>query len=99
MAKVAIVTGAGAGIGRAVSLALLNAGWNVGLAGRRAELLETTAAEAPAGAALPAVTDVADAAAGDALFDAVKARFGRLDLLFNNAGTGAPPTAIEDHSL
>lgn len=99
MEKVAIITGAGAGIGRAVSLALLNSGWRVGLAGRRADLLEAVAAEGPAGAALPVPTDVTDEAAVDALFDAVKARFGRLDLVFNNAGTGAPPTAIEDHAL
>ena len=99
MTKVAIVTGAGSGIGRAVSLALLKTGWNVALAGRRAEALEATAAMAEGGEALCVPTDVADPDSVDALFAAVSARFGRLDLLFNNAGTGAPPTALEDHSL
>ncbi len=99
-AKVAIVTGAGSGIGRAVSLALLKAGWSVGLAGRRLELLEETAALAGAGApALPHVTDVADPPSVASLFDAVAARFGRLDLLFNNAGTGAPPVPLEELSF
>ena len=100
-AKVAIVTGAGSGIGRAVSLALLGAGWSVVLAGRRAELLEETASLAGEAArrTLPHPTDVADPASVTALFDAAKARFGRLDLLFNNAGTGAPPVPLEDLSL
>ena len=100
-AKVAIVTGAGSGIGRAVSLALLANGWSVALAGRRAELLEETAALAgkAAGRALPHAANVADPASVAALFDASKARFGRLDLLFNNAGTGAPPVPLEDLSL
>jgi NAD(P)-dependent dehydrogenase (short-subunit alcohol dehydrogenase family) len=99
--KVAIVTGAGSGIGRAVSLALLAGGWSVGLAGRRAELLEETAGLAgdAAANALPHPTNVADKASVDALFDAVRERFGRLDLLFNNAGTGAPPVPLEDLSL
>jgi NAD(P)-dependent dehydrogenase (short-subunit alcohol dehydrogenase family) len=100
-AKVAIVTGAGSGIGRAVSLALLANGWSVALAGRRAELLEETAALAgeAAGRALPHAANVADPTSVAALFDASKARFGRLDLLFNNAGTGAPPVPLEDLSL
>jgi NAD(P)-dependent dehydrogenase (short-subunit alcohol dehydrogenase family) len=100
-AKVAIVTGAGSGIGRAVSLALLEAGWSVGLAGRRAELLaETQALAGEASArALPQATDVADPASVAGLFDAVRERFGRLDLLFNNAGTGAPPVPLEDLSI
>jgi len=100
-AKVAIVTGAGTGIGRAVSLALLAAGWSVALAGRRAELLEETASLAgeAAGRALPHPTNVADPASVAALFEATKARFGRLDLLFNNAGTGAPPVPLEDLSF
>ena len=99
MTKVAIVTGAGSGIGRAVSLALLKTGWNVALAGRRAEALEATAAMAEGGEALCVPTDVADPDSVDALFAAAKARFGRLDLLFNNAGTGAPPGPLEDHSI
>jgi len=100
-AKVAIVTGAGSGIGRAVSLALLDAGWSVALAGRRAEALTETA-EMAAGAAartLACPTNVADEASVKALFEATKARFGRLDLLFNNAGTGAPPVPLEELSL
>jgi len=99
MPKVAIITGAGTGIGRAVSLALLREGWSVVLAGRRAPQLEETADLAQGGEALVQPADVADEASVDALFEAAKDRFGRLDLLFNNAGTGAPPTAIEDHAL
>jgi len=100
-AKVAIVTGAGTGIGRAVSLALLKAGWSVGLAGRRSEMLEETAALADGAAsrALVHATNVADDTSVRALFEAVNARFGRLDLLFNNAGTGAPPVPLEDLSI
>ncbi|WP_309091391.1 SDR family oxidoreductase [Phenylobacterium sp.] len=98
MTKVAIVTGAGTGIGRAVALALLDAGWRVALAGRRRELLEETAALS-AGESLVVPADVAEEASVDALFARTKARFGRLDLLFNNAGSGAPPVPIEDHSL
>ncbi|WP_309606148.1 SDR family oxidoreductase [Phenylobacterium sp.] len=100
-AKVAIVTGAGSGIGRAVSLALLNAGWAVALAGRRVDLLLETASLAGGASAraLPQATDVADPASVAALFAATKARFGRLDLLFNNAGTGAPPVPLEELSL
>lgn len=99
MAKVAIVTGAGSGIGRAVSLALVRSGWSVTLAGRRADVLQETADLAGAEATLVQPTDVADPDSVDALFEATKARFGRLDLLFNNAGTGAPPTPLEDHSI
>jgi NAD(P)-dependent dehydrogenase (short-subunit alcohol dehydrogenase family) len=100
-AKVAIVTGAGSGIGRAVSLALLKAGWGVTLAGRRYEALEETAALAEDARdwAMPLPTDVTDPAAVARLFDAAKARFSRLDLLFNNAGTGAPPVPLEDLSF
>jgi NAD(P)-dependent dehydrogenase (short-subunit alcohol dehydrogenase family) len=100
-AKVAIVTGAGSGIGRAVSLALLKAGWGVTLAGRRYEALEETAALAGEARdwAMPVSTDVADPAAVARMFEATKARFGRLDLLFNNAGTGAPPVPLEELSF
>ena len=99
--KVAVVTGAGSGIGRAVSLALLGAGWSVALAGRRPELLDETAdlAGEAAPRALACPTDVADPASVAALFEAVQARFGRLDLLFNNAGTGAPPAPLEELSI
>ncbi len=100
-AKVAIVTGAGSGIGRAVSLGLLRAGWSVALAGRRGPLLEETAglADSASASAHPHVTDIADPASVATLFESVKARFGRLDLLFNNAGTGAPPVPLEELSL
>ena len=97
-AKVAVVTGAGTGIGRAAALALLGAGWSVGLVGRRAEPLQATADLA--GEAGPRTlivpTDVADPTAVQDLFQAVAMRFGRLDLLFNNAGTGAPPVPLEE---
>ncbi|WP_327182709.1 SDR family oxidoreductase [Streptomyces sp. NBC_01334] len=88
--KIAIVTGAGSGIGRAVSVELLRAGWSVALAGRRAETLEATAALVPEGAHLAVRTDVSRPEEVTALFDAVRDRFGRLDLLFNNAGTFGP---------
>jgi len=96
--KVAVVTGAGSGIGRAVSLLLLEHGYRVALAGRRRELLEQTVAEAgPAGGrALPVTTDVRDPLAVRALFAHTKVAFGRIDLLFNNAGTNAPGIPFED---
>ncbi|WP_367849118.1 SDR family oxidoreductase [Rhodoferax sp. WC2427] len=98
--KVAIVTGAGSGIGRAVALALLAAGYRVALAGRRAEPLHAVALESGAAErALAVPTDVTDAAAVQALFDATVAQFGRVDLLFNNAGTGTPAVLLEDLSL
>ncbi len=99
MTKVAIITGAGSGIGRAVSLALLKSGWSVALAGRRTEGLEATARLGEGGEALCVSTDVSDPDSVQALFAATKGRFGHLDLLFNNAGTGAPPGPLEDHSI
>ena len=96
--KIAIVTGAGSGIGRATSLALLAAGYKVVLAGRRADALNETVALAGAlGAnALAVPTDATDPAAVIALFEATRARFGRLDVLFNNAGTGAPAIPMDE---
>ncbi len=95
--KVAVVTGAGSGIGRAVALALLGDGYCVALAGRRQGALEATAADSGAGErALPVATDVADPESVRALFAAVKGRYGRVDLLFNNAGTSAPGVPLEE---
>jgi NAD(P)-dependent dehydrogenase (short-subunit alcohol dehydrogenase family) len=97
-AKIAVVTGAGSGIGRAVALALAKVGFTVVLAGRKLPPLEDVAREAGAGAT--AVTaDVADRNSVDALFARVTKEFGRLDLLFNNAGTGSPPAPLEDVTL
>jgi NAD(P)-dependent dehydrogenase (short-subunit alcohol dehydrogenase family) len=95
--RVALVTGAGSGIGRAAALALLRDGYRVALAGRRRERLEETATESGAGErALVAPADVTDPASVKALFAATVAAFGRLDVLFNNAGRGAPPVPLED---
>jgi NAD(P)-dependent dehydrogenase (short-subunit alcohol dehydrogenase family) len=98
MKRVAIVTGAGSGIGRASALALLGAGFHVALAGRRADALEGTRAGAGDAIerALVVPTDATDPAAVKALFAAVEEKFGRLDVLFNNAGTGAPPLPLEE---
>jgi NAD(P)-dependent dehydrogenase (short-subunit alcohol dehydrogenase family) len=89
--KVAIVTGAGSGVGKAVSLALLSEGYHVALAGRRQDALQQTVAEAGAAGerALAVPTDVGDPDAVRNLFAKTKEAFGRLDVLFNNAGTGA----------
>jgi len=95
MEKIALVTGAGSGIGRAVALALAGAGYAVVLAGRRMAALEHTAALAADAKMLPVSADVGKPADVAALFDIVQQRFGRLDLLFNNAGTGAPPVPLE----
>jgi NAD(P)-dependent dehydrogenase (short-subunit alcohol dehydrogenase family) len=95
--KVAIVTGAGSGIGKASALALLREGYAVALAGRRKDMLEAVAREAKPGArTLVVPTDVADPAAIRVLFARTKETFGRLDLLFNNAGIGAPAGPLED---
>jgi NAD(P)-dependent dehydrogenase (short-subunit alcohol dehydrogenase family) len=92
--RIALVTGAGSGIGRASAVALANSGFTVAIAGRRREALEATAALASS--LHPFVADVGDPEAVATLFAWIKERFGRLDLLFNNAGTGAPPVAMED---
>jgi NAD(P)-dependent dehydrogenase (short-subunit alcohol dehydrogenase family) len=97
--KIALVTGAGTGVGKAVSLTLAKAGYAVVLAGRRREPLEEVAAEAGEGRTLVVPTDVADPAQIDALFARTRETFGRLDLLFNNAGIGAPPVPMEDLPL
>lgn len=95
--KVAIVTGAGSGIGKAVALALLKEGYRVALAGRRKDRLEAAVNESGAGPrALAIPTDVSDPEAVRALFSKTKETFGRLDLLFNNAGVFTPTTPIED---
>jgi NAD(P)-dependent dehydrogenase (short-subunit alcohol dehydrogenase family) len=100
MGRIAIVTGAGSGIGRAVALALLGAGYSVALAGRRLEALQQTAAQADAGARASVIpADVTDEASVAALFAEVVKKFGRLDLLFNNAGKDAPGLPVDELSL
>jgi NAD(P)-dependent dehydrogenase (short-subunit alcohol dehydrogenase family) len=94
--RIAVVTGAGSGIGRASALALLAGGYSVALAGRRAEPLEETAGMAKGGHALVVPTDVSDPDSVAALFEKVKSGFGRLDVLFNNAGTNVPTTNFGD---
>ncbi|MFG2254607.1 SDR family oxidoreductase [Streptomyces mirabilis] len=89
-ARIAVVTGAGSGIGRAVAVELLCTGWSVALAGRKPETLEETAALVPEAPSLVVRTDVSRPADVAALFDAAREHFGRLDLLFNNAGTFGP---------
>ena len=93
--KVAIVTGAGTGIGKAAAIALAKAGYAVALAGRRKEPLDETAKELK-GKTLAVPTNVGDPASVKALFAKVKEQFGRLDLLFNNAGMGAPAVPLEE---
>jgi len=96
--KVALVTGAGTGIGKHSALALMREGYAVVLAGRRKDLLEATAAEGKSTGASTLVvpTDVADPESIRALFAKTKDTFGRLDVLFNNAGIGAPPVPLEE---
>src|SRR6476659_8427785 len=98
--KVALVTGAGSGIDRSVALALAREGYSVVLAGRRASHLEETAAAIRAGGSrmktLVAPTDVTDSSSVEELFAKIRDMFDRLDLLFNNAGIGAPPVLLED---
>ena len=96
--KIAVITGAGTGIGKASALALMRNGWSVVLSGRRKEMLEEVAREGQAtgSRSLVVPTDVADAAAIRNLFARTKETFGRLDLLFNNAGIGAPAIPMED---
>ncbi|MFE5487886.1 SDR family oxidoreductase [Streptomyces sp. NPDC056527] len=98
--RIAVVTGAGSGIGRGVARALAEAGWSVALGGRRREPLEETAASVPSADVLCVPTDVTSPEAVTALFEAVRDRFGRVDLLFNNAGTfagGGVPVEDLDH--
>lgn len=94
MTKIAIVTGAGSGIGRAVAIALARAGFAVVLAGRRAQALKETAVLASHAVAIP--TDVTDEASVAGLFDQAISRFGRVDLLFNNAGVSAPAVPLDE---
>jgi NAD(P)-dependent dehydrogenase (short-subunit alcohol dehydrogenase family) len=95
MSKVALVTGAGSGIGRAVAIALAGAGYQVAIAGRRPEPLEETSAAA-GGKLLVVSTDVTDAAAVNDMVQRTVKQFGRLDVLFNNAGTAAPATPTDE---
>jgi NAD(P)-dependent dehydrogenase (short-subunit alcohol dehydrogenase family) len=100
MSKSILITGAGSGVGRATALAFLNAGWGVALLGRRAEALEETVSQATSrDAALVLPTDVTDETAVEAAVAATVARFGHLDALFNNAGSGAPPATIDELSV
>jgi NAD(P)-dependent dehydrogenase (short-subunit alcohol dehydrogenase family) len=97
--KIAVVTGAGTGVGRAASLALMNAGFTVVLVGRRLDKLEETAKLGDDGKSLPVSADMTDPAAIAALFAKVMDTYGRLDLLFNNAGMGTPAMPFEDLSF
>ena len=100
MDKIAIITGAGSGVGKATALAFLKDGWKVALAGRRKDALEQTAKESGAGTrALCVPTDVAKQDSVKALFAAVRNQWGRVDVVFNNAGVNAPATSIEELSL
>ncbi len=94
--KIALVTGAGSGVGRASAVALMQAGWVVALVGRRADALEATAAAGPAGQSMVLPADVSQPAAVDAAFGEVERAHGRLDMLFNNAGMGTPAKPIDE---
>src|SRR5262245_42036748 len=97
MQKVAPVTGAGSGIGKSAALALLKAGWQVGLVGRRKDMLDKTASESGAkDRALVLAADITKDAEVEKVFAELKSKFGRLDVLFNNAGMGAPAVPMED---
>ena len=96
---VAVVTGAGSGLGRSITRALLEAGWQVAAAGRRWAALQETVAAAPAGAALPVLTDVTVPDSVAALFAAAGNRWGRVDLLVNNAGIFGPAGAVDEISV
>jgi len=98
MTKIAMITGAGSGVGRAVAQGLAEAGWQVALVGRKRETLEETA-QGLKGAHLIAPADVGDPAAVKTVFAQIKDRFGRLDMLFNNAGMGTPAIPIEELSF
>ena len=94
--RVAVVTGAGSGLGRLIAVTLANKGWQVAAAGRRLLPLQETADLAAAGSITPVPTDVGDEGSVANLFAAVRDQFGRLDLLVNNAGTGAPAGAVDE---
>ena len=98
--KSIVVTGAGSGVGRAAALACLDAGWGVALLGRRAEALEETLGQSqhPANG-LVLSCDVTDPDAVEAAFNATVSRFGRVDALFNNAGSGSPPATIDETAI
>ena len=98
--KSIVVTGAGSGVGRAAALACLDAGWGVAVLGRRQDALDETISQATNAAnALVLPCDVSDSDSVDQAFSATVERFGRVDALFNNAGTGSPPASIDETSL
>ena len=97
--RVAVITGAGSGVGRAAALALLGDGWSVALAGRRQDALQETASLATAGRPLVVPADVTEPAQVEALFATVRQQLGRVDLLFNNAGGNVPATNFGDFTF
>ncbi len=94
--KIALVTGAGSGVGRASALALIKSGWTVALVGRRRDALEETASRASPDQSLVLSADISQPAEVDRIFAALEQKYGRIDLLFNNAGMGAPPQTIDE---